>query len=77
MSLILKEHCIHYSSNLPVPSSEQESNNVLSGLKDVLYTGPVCPNNVLVVSADRSSMILCSTSSATKFVVCLKKAVRT
>lgn len=50
-------------TNSPVPSTDDETNNVLSGENEILVTDRVCPIRVLVVSAERSSIIRCRTSS--------------
>ena len=37
--------CRDRSLDSPVPSSDPEMRNELSGLKEVLYTGPLCPDS--------------------------------
>ena len=48
-TVILLYHCSnHQLKQLPVPSSDDDSNNELSGLNDVLYTGPPCPVSFII-----------------------------
>jgi hypothetical protein len=53
---------------IPVVSSEQDNNSVLSGLKATRYTGPLCPWRILLVSAERSSIMRTNTSSINKAI---------